>query len=748
MKKYQYSVNENIVNKGRPYLDGWHNVETDLDGLADYIRRGIAHSQAVLKMPFPEAKPKKDDVLGCELLFVDIDNTIGNGNNKRRRTEEEYYLSLETTINNKWIKDHAFMVYTTPSHTEDINRFRIVFALPKVYTVEQFETISRPFTKRFHADNCHSAEHLFFGNRKAEVYSFGNTLTQSIIDSVIQESKLEARASKEFEKHKEKYGEGKSQGTITEELAAEMLALIPGEEIEYFQWFKILSAVGNYFDEDTAIRLIDQWSPDEKRGTAYKISKRGSEYNIGSLIYMASLYGFDKSRIYGATAKSDTMIDESGNLVDKDGKPVNKEEPKGKEAAKYLNNKFNVILTIRSYLDMFYELRKNVVKDFTEFREKNTESDWQLLEQDMENKIWADMNVNWKIPRGSFDSVLDSPSVQRYHPIKEYFDKLPEWDAEKYPEAILDVARLVKVAPDQEEMWLKYFTKWVVATVATGLERGENHTCLVLVGGQGIGKTTFLRKLAPKELQKGYYVETQINPADKDTKVMVSENFIINLDELESSNRDEIGHLKSLLTTPYVTVRKAYARRSQPYKRRASFVGSVNKAMFLTDITGSRRFLTIEALDIDLKTEVNIEQMYAQALDLLDNGFQYWFNKKEIEAINDANKRYQVACPEEDLILDNYVPFEIEGWSNEDLFRKHDNENDPLFLMSSTSITNELSHTTLLKLNATRIGQFLTKLGFKQQLMKRDNVVSRKWVLLKKSKMQSGFFDGLDTPNG
>ena len=118
-------------------------------------------------------------------------------------------------------------------------------------------------------------------------------------------------------------------------------------------------------------------------------------------------------------------------------------------------------------------------------------------------------------------------------------------------------------------------------------EEKVNHQVLVLVGPQGIGKSSWLNSLLPKELS-GYLYSGLINPNNKDTLVHLSENLFINLDELENLNKTELGSLKSLITQSAIKLRKAYGMFNENLRRRASFMGSVNDAEFLTDSTGNR----------------------------------------------------------------------------------------------------------------------------------------------------------------
>jgi len=186
-----------------------------------------------------------------------------------------------------------------------------------------------------------------------------------------------------------------------------------------------------------------------------------------------------------------------------------------------------------------------------------------------------------------------------------------------------------------------------------------NHTVIVFSGKQGLGKTTWVERLVPKQL-KEYLFSGTINPNNKDTLVQLAECMLINLDELENLNRSEIGSLKEIITKTQIRMRKAYGHNNEIMPR-ASFAGSVNTAQFLNDSTGSRRFLCFELEGIQYQHEVDINLAFSQALFLFKSGFRYWFDQEEIKSITANNEQYQLHSPEEELLLTWFEPCEKEA---------------------------------------------------------------------------------------
>jgi predicted P-loop ATPase len=248
-------------------------------------------------------------------------------------------------------------------------------------------------------------------------------------------------------------------------------------------------------------------------------------------------------------------------------------------------------------------------------------------------------------------SLLNSDFVTVNDPFVEYFSNLPKWKKGD-TDYIALLAGTVQCT--NKGFWDVAFKKWLVNMVACAVNKEIiNHQVLVFVGGQGIGKSTWLNKLVPKALD-GYLYTGIVNPSNKDTLVSLAENLLINLDELENLNKTELGSLKSLITLSNVRLRKAYGYHNENFTRRASFVGSVNEVEFLTDTTGNRRYLVIQTTDIDYLHALDLDKVYSQAYALYKGKFEYFFGRKDIASIDANNEMFLRLSVEEELLLKHY----------------------------------------------------------------------------------------------
>ena len=359
---------------------------------------------------------------------------------------------------------------------------------------------------------------------------------------------------------------------------------------------------------------------------------------------------------------------------------------------------------IEAYLSTHYEFRYNTVLGRTEYRSKN-DAHFSKVGRYEINTLRREIDNDIGIITSSDNlySIIESSFSPRVNPIQEYFKGLPLVDVSSSSpfslKAIPDLASCVVVR--NSDKWLPYLTKWLVAVVANAMDDREcrNHTCLVLTGEQGKFKTTFLDLLCPPALY-GYSYTGKIYPQEKDTLTYIGQNLIVNIDDqLKALNKRDENELKNLITCPMVKYRMPYDKYVEEHPHLASFVASVNGNDFLTDPTGSRRFLPFEVLSIEIERAkaISVDNVYAEAKALLKSGFRYWFDDDEIAELYRESEDFQVQTAELELLLCCFEkPTEDESYS----------------LMTTTEILTYLGIYTHQPLVAKRMGEALKKAGY------------------------------------
>ena len=264
-------------------------------------------------------------------------------------------------------------------------------------------------------------------------------------------------------------------------------------------------------------------------------------------------------------------------------------------------------------------------------------------------------------------AVLYSHRIPEIHPLREYLNKLPEWE-DGGTDWIGWLADYVRVEGDEaeQELWKDCFRKWFVAMVASWLRDDVvNQQVLVLVGRQGIYKTTWLEYLLPPELRAYGCKMANTTQMNKDERLRIAEYGLIALDEIDAMSAKELNVMKSVITATDVSERAAYSYTKERRIRLASFCASGNKQEFLTDLTGNRRWLPFKVVSIvnPFKTPIHhYEQIYAQARYLAENGFKYWFDLEDIETLEVHNEDFRAQENEEQLLSVYFdIPDESHG---------------------------------------------------------------------------------------
>ena len=203
-------------------------------------------------------------------------------------------------------------------------------------------------------------------------------------------------------------------------------------------------------------------------------------------------------------------------------------------------------------------------------------------------------------------------------------------------------------------LWRTCFKKWFVAMVASWLlDDVVNQQMLILIGKQGIYKSTWLDALVPPELVRYRCRQSATDFSDKDEQLRCTEFGMVNFDEFDRLSGRDLDNLKSLITTPDVNVRAPYGTTKERRVRIASYCASGNKMQFLTDQTGNRRFLPfyVESIDSPFEHKIPHRAMYDEAVRLIEGGkFEYWFSFDEIQQMSSYVEQFADHAPEEELI--------------------------------------------------------------------------------------------------
>lgn len=316
------------------------------------------------------------------------------------------------------------------------------------------------------------------------------------------------------------------------------------------------------------------------------------------------------------------------------------------------------ILQMINYLECRYQFRYNTVMKFTEYRPNNSwVGDFKPVDARVQKSMTldvqiADIHVSIKDVR----NFLESDRIKNYSPIESYlYDCLGKWDGKDR------IRALARTVPTKNPHWEDWFYTWFLGMVDQwrGVYRKQygNSTMPLLISKQGYNKSTFCRRLIPNELSWGF-TDNMILSEKRQVLQAMSQFLLINLDEFNQiSPQVQQGFLKNLLQLPTVKIKPPYGSHVQEFPRLASFIATSNMTDILADPSGNRRFLGIELTGpIDVSGRLNYEQLYAQAMQALEQGEKSYFDAAETAVIMQSNRQFEQVSPIKQCFLEVFEP--------------------------------------------------------------------------------------------
>ncbi len=369
---------------------------------------------------------------------------------------------------------------------------------------------------------------------------------------------------------------------------------------------------------------------------------------------------------------------------------------------------------VENFISERYDIRNNIVANKIEIRAKNEPN--AEFKQLNENNIYRELQKNFvEFSLNKLKSCLGSDFVKEFNPFVDYFENLPTYK-ESEPDYILNLCQYIPVK-DKPRFEVQ-FKKMLVRCIACSLNNVVNKQAFILVHNQqNSGKTTFLRWLTPPLLKN--YIAENIN-TDKDSLIAMCTNFFINMDELATLNRSEINALKSIMSKDVFKGRLPYGAREVNLIRRANIIGSTNNTEFLSDDTGSVRWLCFELtekLNFNYKTEIDIDNVWKQAYFLFKNGFKFELTPAEIQENERVNESHRIVTIEQELIQNIFLPSQKDEMGN--YFKT---ATEIKIILAQKYPSEKLN-------NVVNIGKALNVLGFSRTQEKKDNIPIKGYYL-------------------
>lgn len=343
------------------------------------------------------------------------------------------------------------------------------------------------------------------------------------------------------------------------------------------------------------------------------------------------------------------------------------------------------------------EIKKDVCYSLPETMEEG-----KFGQDNKQNAIFAlilSLCERYGFPTANLDAYLVAIAAEnRRNPVSDWI-RFRGWDGKDRIEELMGTLTLAEWFPAKLKRLL--LTRWLISAVAACVaDAFKTRGVLVLQGPQAIGKTSWFASLLPPS--SGWFLDgVALDPEDKDSLKRVISHWIIELGELEATfKKADINKLKSYITSPVDVVRLPWARKFSDFPRRTVFCASVNQAEFLVDTTGNSRWWCLPCRSIDYKHGIDVQQLWAQVLDLYRGGEPWWLTKDEERELDALNRYFEAGDEIEDAIAS--------GWNWDEYER--DLEMNLGGWMNATAILKSCGMQNPTKMQVRRAGEVLRKL--------------------------------------
>lgn len=398
--------------------------------------------------------------------------------------------------------------------------------------------------------------------------------------------------------------------------------------------FETWSASQPGYDADKFPREWDSWSPE-------------GGITPGTLYYHARRFGWDFPRSPAPAGAGPVDVGDMGL------EPVCDKEGEFKGWRPTLSN-------VAAVLELHEHWHGRITHNQLAGRGELADDKGQRRELDdaavHEVRIWLDTGIQWAGGKPSRSNVFDAIEAvcQRHqrHPVQEYLESL-QWDGmERLPFWLEDVCGVAR-----SQYTIEVATKTLVGAVARAYVPGcKLDTMLVLVGPQGIMKSTMLRILA---ISEEWHVDTPIPLGNKDAYQTLGGAWLYEFAELAAMHGKDVEKLKAFFSSATDHYRAAYARLSVPHPRGCFFVATTNDGEFLHDSTGARRFWVVEVQAIDIGAlKAVVEQLWAEAVYRYRQGEEWHLSPEAAEESGVVADEHYSADPWEDAVTDHVTGLE------------------------------------------------------------------------------------------
>lgn len=269
-------------------------------------------------------------------------------------------------------------------------------------------------------------------------------------------------------------------------------------------------------------------------------------------------------------------------------------------------------------------------------------------------------------------AVTKAVDDRSYHPIREYFASLPEWDRTPRVDTLL-----IDYLGAADNAYIRAVSRKTLCAAYMRVHRpGIKFDYMpVLNGAQGIGKSTFIANLGME------WFSDSVNLSDMNDKTAAEKlqgYWIIEIGELAGMKKADLDKVKAFISRQDDKYRASFGRRVTPHPRQCVFFGTTNSENgYLRDITGNRRYWNVkvtgggEFKPWQMTPEV-VQQIWAETAVLAKAGEKLYL-PPELEGYAQEEQRGAMEQDDREGLVLEYLDMLLpDGWESMDVYRRRE----------------------------------------------------------------------------
>lgn len=273
----------------------------------------------------------------------------------------------------------------------------------------------------------------------------------------------------------------------------------------------------------------------------------------------------------------------------------------------------------------------------------------------------------------NYDIAVTKVSDDRsYHPIRRYFESLPQWDGVKR----VDTLFIDYLGAENNAYIRAVCRKTLCAAYMRIYHPGIKFDYLpVFNGAQGIGKSTFIANLGMEWFSDSL---TLSDMNDKTAAEKLQGYWIHEISELAGMKKADLDKVKAFVSRRDDKYRASFGKRVSPHPRQCVFFGTTNSENgYLRDVTGNRRFWNVKVSGNGKykpweMTRELVDQIWAETM-VISKAGEELFLDKSLEAFAQEEQREAMQQDDREGIVREYLNMLLpDTWDEMDIYRRRD----------------------------------------------------------------------------